>query len=54
MIKNNGIAQMVAVLTQREINYLVVGLLDDLVGPAFVFVLMIRSSLGALFAFIRP
>ena len=31
--QNDGVAQMVVVLTHKEINCLVVGMFDDLVGP---------------------
>ena len=33
MVKIDGTAQMVVVLTDKEMSYLVVGLFDDLVGP---------------------
>ena len=41
------------VLTIREMNCLVVGLFDDLLGPAFVFILATLRFLPALFALIR-
>ena len=33
MFKIDGVTQMVVVLTIKEMNYLVVGLFDDLVTP---------------------
>ena len=33
MVKIDGVAQMVIVLTHKETSCLVVGMLDDLVGP---------------------
>ena len=33
MVKIDGVAEMVVVLTHKEICCLVLGLLDDLVGP---------------------
>ena len=33
MVKINGVAQTVVVLTIKEMSYLVVGLFDDLMGP---------------------
>ena len=35
MVKIVGVSQMVVVLTIKEMNYLVVGLFDDFVGPLF-------------------
>ena len=32
MVKNDGVVQMMVVLTIKEMSYLMVGLLDDLVG----------------------
>ena len=33
MVKIDGVAQMVVVLTHKEMSSLVVGMFDDLVGP---------------------
>ena len=33
MVKIDGVAQMVVVLTHKEMNCLVVGMFDNLVGP---------------------
>ena len=39
MVKIVGVSQMVVVLTIKEMNYLVVGLFDDLVAPLLYFYL---------------
>ena len=33
MVKIDGVAQMVVVLTIKDLNHLVIGMFDDLVGP---------------------
>ena len=33
MVEIDGVAQMVVVLTHKELSYLLVGLFDDLVAP---------------------
>ena len=45
---------MVVVLTNKETNYLVVGLFDDLVGTLFVFIFVTLKFFPALFALIQP
>ena len=32
-MKNDSVAEVVIVLTHKEMSYLVVGMFDDLVGP---------------------
>ena len=44
---------MVVVLTNKAMSYLVVDLFDDLVGPAFVLIFIMFSSLTALFSLIQ-
>ena len=53
MAKIDGIAQMIAIMTVKEMSYLVVDLFDDLVSPAFVLILVTLRFLPALFAVIR-
>ena len=43
---------MVIVLTHKEMNYLVAGQFDDLVGPAFVLIFVTLKFLPALFPLI--
>ena len=45
---------MMVVLTNKEVSYLVVGLLGDLMNPLFVNIFVTLSSLAAVFALVRP
>ena len=54
IVKIDGVAQMVVVLTHKEMSCLVVGMFDDLVDPAFVVIFVTLRFLPALFALIRP
>ena len=51
MVKIVGVSQMVVVLTNEEMNYLVIGLFNDLVDPAFVLLFVTLTFLPALFCF---
>ena len=53
-VKNENGAKMAVVFTIAEIQYLVVGILDDLVWPPFVFILGILSFFAKLFDLNSP
>ena len=52
-MKIDGVAQMVIILTTKEMNYLVVDIYDNLVARFCIYIGDI-NILPALFALIRP
>ena len=54
MVKIDGVAQMLVILTIAEMSCLVASLYEDLMCPVYLCTLVTLRSLPALFALIRP